>query len=156
MNRVHTMALFLLGLWPVLAQSVRLEPTSWETQGAGWEQILSGRGSWTFTADLVYQTPGSGAFRILLELVTAGPAGANLSASVTPGTPQRLSGTGALGTLAVSGPTLWPSGFHPLIQGIDPGVGGRLPLELTLSASAPGPLPPGYYFLQATVLLMPQ
>jgi hypothetical protein len=91
MNRVQAMALLLLGLWPVLAQSVRLEVTSWETQGASWEQIL-------------------------LELVTAGPAGANLSASVTPGTPQRLSGTGALGTLAVSGPTLWPSGFHPLIR----------------------------------------
>ena len=53
------MALLLLGLWPVLAQSVRLEPTSWETQGASWEQIL-------------------------LELVTAGPAGANLSALVPP------------------------------------------------------------------------
>ncbi len=144
----------LLGLaW---AQSLALVPTSGETRMAALQEILTGRGSWGFTLDLRYDATGlSSTYRVLLELVPAGPAGVSLAAYVTPGTPRLLAGSGSPGTLRTTGRTLWGAGFRELLGDVGP-VRGQLPLTLELSALAPGPLLPGYYFLQVTALILPQ
>lgn len=148
----------LLLLAQALAQSAELLPLGPETQGATRQEILAGRGSWSFPVALRYDTSGlsSGTYEVLLELVPAGPPGVSLTAYLTPGLLERLSGSGSLGALQVSGRTSWGSGFRPLLRGIGAGVVGRLELVLDLEAQAPGPLPPGYLFLQATVLIRAQ
>lgn len=138
------------------AQSLVLVPTSGETRAAALREVLTGRGSWSFTLDLRYDATGlSGAYRVLLELVPAGPAGASLAAYVTPGTPRLLAGSGSPGTLRATGRVLWGAGFRELLGDVGP-VRAQLPLTVELSAQASGPLPPGYYFLQVTAAILPQ
>lgn len=148
-------SLILGMLGPVLAQSVSLEPVGSPTLAATWNQILSGQGTWTFQARLRYVAPSSGSYKVLVQGVPAGTAGLGLTAYLTPGTPTRLSGNGSLGTLALSGRTPMTGGYQVLIQGAT-GVEALLPLTLELSASGSGPLPPGYLFLQVTVLILPE
>ncbi|MEN2983099.1 MAG: hypothetical protein ABDH20_11545 [Thermus sp.] len=83
--------------------------------------------------------------------------GLGLRAYLTPGTPVRVSGTWALGTLALSGRTPVASpGFQTLLHGARD-VQGRLPLTLAnLEALGPGPLLPGYLFLQVNLIIMPE
>lgn len=147
---------FLLALQGLaLAQTLDIVPLSGETRMAALEEVRRGSGLWSFAAHLAYDTLGtSGAYRILVELVPAGPPGVSLAAYLTPGTPQVLMGSGP-GTLRASGRTLWPRGFQPLLEGVG-AVRARLPLTLELEARASGPLLPGYYFLHVAATLLPQ
>jgi len=147
---------FLLALQGLaLAQALEIVPLSGETRMAALEEVRRGQGLWSFTAHLVYDTLGrSGTYRVLVELVPAGPSGASLAAYLTPGTPQVLQGSGP-GTLGVGGRTRWPPGFQTLLQGVG-SVRASLPLTLELEARASGLLPPGYYFLQVTAVILPQ
>lgn len=146
----------LVLLLPAFAQWVELRPTSPTTLNATPPQILSGRGAWAFEAEVVYRAPSGANHKVLVQLVPSGPMGLGLRAYLTPGTPVRVSGTGPLGTLALSGRTPVASpGFWTLLQGARD-VWGRLPLTLELEALGPGPLSPGYLFLQVNLVIMPE
>ncbi|MFN3369586.1 MAG: hypothetical protein ACK4ZX_09370 [Thermus sp.] len=143
---------WLLGL--ALAQGVALETVGSSTLAATWDQVLTGRGTWAFQAHLRYTAP-PGNHKVLVQAVPSGGAGLELKAYLTPGTPVVLSGSGTPGNLLLPGRTLLPSGFLTLVQGAS-GVTVRLPLTLELEAQGPGPLPPGYLFLQVTVVILPE
>ncbi|WP_105318171.1 hypothetical protein [Thermus tenuipuniceus] len=144
-----------LVLGDALAQSVELVSLSSETRAATWSQTLQGQGLWTYQAELRYAAPASGTYKVLVQVVPAGAHGLTLRGYLTPGTPTRVSGSGALGSLAFTGRTLMPSTYQTLLQGVG-NVQGHLPLTLELEAQAQGPLPPGYLFLQVNVVMMPE
>ncbi len=132
---------FLLALQGLaLAQALEIVPLSGETRMAALEEVRRGQGLWSFTAHLVYDTLGrSGTYRVLVELVPAGPSGASLAAYLTPGTPRssRAPAPGPWGWAAGPG---GPRASRPSSRGWGP-CGPVSPSPWSWRPGPPGPFP---------------